>query len=130
MKKTKQIWPKLITVHITNSASNETTSISASYLVFYTVAVLYSNCVNCHTAESSILVGTVRAVRVAVTDEAGVGTVAVLTLELANGAITGRAGLRFIWAITTIRLAVTLPPNRNTPEDERKHKKVILENFH
>lgn len=78
-----------------------------------------------HTAESSILVGAVRAVWVAVADEAGVGTVAVLTLELASGAITRRTCLRFIWAVATIWLAIALPPNRNTPEEGRKDRQVI-----
>lgn len=49
-----------------------------------------------HTAESCILIRTVWAVRLAVTDEAGVGAGAVLALELANGAITVWASLRFI----------------------------------
>lgn len=96
------------------------------YLIFYTVAVNYCNCVNFHTAESRVLVWTVRAVRVAITDDAGVGTVAILTLELANGAISWWAGLRFIWAISAIWLAITLPPYRNTPKDNREHEQVSL----
>jgi len=48
------------------------------------------------TAESCILIRAVRAVGVAVAEEAGVGAVSILTLELADGAETGRAGLRFI----------------------------------
>lgn len=124
-------WPEFLPVNVVFrtlwarakqkwNLKRRTTLISASYLIHYTVAVNYNNYVNCHTTESRILVWTVRAVRVAVTDEAGVGTVAILTLELANGTTTGRAGLRFIWAITTIWLAVTLPPYRNTPKDKRK----------
>lgn len=53
-------------------------------------------CVKWRTAEGGILVGVVGAVCVAVTDEAGVSTVAVHTLELADGAETRRTGLGFV----------------------------------
>lgn len=76
--------------------------------------------VSCPTAKSCVLVGAVGAVRMAVADEAGVGAVAVATLELADGAIAGRAGLRLVRAIAAVRLAVALPPYGDAPADETR----------
>lgn len=75
-----------------------------------------------HTAEGGVLVGTVSAMRVAVTDVAWVDAAAIRALELADGAKTRRAGFWFVRAVAAVRLAVALPPDRDAPVADMRNQ--------
>lgn len=71
------------------------------------------------TTEHRILVGAIVALLVVVAQVVGTGAVSVIALELAEPAVARRAGGRLVRSVSAVPLAVTFPPDGNTPVMQR-----------